>query len=128
MVAENYFIQIFCHFYLVFILQLYFTGASKGKINVLEKQLREYKPILNLLPYKEWQEWATGLGAIANALLSYIRPKSRQPLGFDVNMMPHLKGFFASVMEDFCHDNFAEVGEMHWEGKVSKNATNYVIN
>eukprot|EP00795_Rhopilema_esculentum_P014239 gene14239-5264_t len=93
-------------------------GASRTKICVLEKQLREYKPILNLLPYKEWQEWVTGLGAIANALLSYIRPKSRQPLGFDVNMIPHLKGFFASVMENFCHDNFAEVGEIHWEGKV----------
>lgn len=66
----------------------------------------------------KFSELVTDFSSLSNALLSYIRPKSRQPLGYDANMIPHIEGFFASVKEDFCNENFVNVEDVQWKAKV----------
>ena len=56
--------------------------------------------------------------SLSSALLSYVRPKSRQPLGYDIAMIPHPNGFFASVKEDFCNDHFVDIEDVSWKAKV----------
>eukprot|EP00112_Aurelia_sp_Birch-Aquarium-sp1_P018536 Seg4436.2 transcript_id=Seg4436.2/GoldUCD/mRNA.D3Y31 product="Dynein heavy chain 1 axonemal" protein_id=Seg4436.2/GoldUCD/D3Y31 len=38
------------------------------------------------------EDWLQEISTLCNSLQSHIRPKSRQPIGYDVSLIPHAKG------------------------------------
>ena len=55
----------------------------------------------------------------AELLISYIRPKSRQPCYYDLGVFSHPKGFLGSVLEDFAGERKVDVEKLVWVVEVS---------
>eukprot|EP00794_Sanderia_malayensis_P003656 gene3656-4173_t len=54
----------------------------------------------------------------SSALLSYIRPRSRQPLGFELGCISHPRGLFASLLQDHGYEKLIDISSISWECKL----------